>query len=276
MKPWQKARLAKASGPRFRTYAGISKALRSADALGREDAIATLRAKNTKKAADLVAKHIGGEADPGIRRFCIGMLSSMTHKPKNYIPVLKKHTFDFDRVVRGFAAEALAGEIGWKRTVQFISENFKDPANVPRAFFAHDDFVGGLHRPRKWRKEDWRALEKQAAIDARQDGLRPMLDKNSKQVRVNGIPVFLGEIGRSIGRYGNGRLTVESRERKLREEFRQAIAWHEFGETFSHGVGRAFEYASLIKTGNFRAFLKRYPKVRNEFQIIQSRWERKK
>ena len=172
----------------------------------------------------------------------------------------------------------MAGFVGWKKTIDFISENFKNPGEIPSAFFYHSRPIGGKRREiKRWLKRDWEPIKRQAVIDARkivvdekEITLTRMRNESGKPFSIKGIPVFLGRLHPDfLGAYRNGVIVVQANQRKLAPEFREAEAWHEFGEIYSHEVGIAFTLDCLNKIGKLSKYANRYgSKVRGEFPKI--------
>jgi len=153
--------------------------------------------------------------------------------------------------------------------------------NLPNAFFS---YKGIEYHNKKWLQKHWDPLRKQAAVQARKDELRRMVASNGKPCYIHGVPVFLANfprirgipLGSPLGTGVDGMLIVEARPSRLDPRDREAVAWHEFGEIFSHQTGNAFMYSHLTKTGQLDAFLNRNPYLRKELDKIKRNWEKRR
>ncbi len=109
------------------------------------------------------------------------------------------------------------------------------------------------------------------ALDlAKKKNLDRMVGKNGKPFSVNGIPVFLDHVKKNQGGlYENGLLTVD---KKIYSADRELVAWHEFGEIFSHSVGLAFEIDLLQKSGRLQSYIKRHKNREFSLKEIIKNW----
>jgi len=98
-----------------------------------------------------------------------------------------------------------------------------------------------------------------------------MKDKNGKPFSIKGIPVFLSNLPKDfLAFHKNGVIIIDKNKKELDLRDRERVAWHEFGEIFSHGVGLAFELDFLKKTNQLKDHLKRFGKTR--FSDIEKNW----
>jgi len=231
-----------------------------------------------RQAIPSIIKHLKREHFGPVKFYLMRALGKT--KDKRALPVLKSTLFDFEHMMRGQAADMLAEFFGWKRTIDFIKKRFRNPADVPRAFFYDVGYVGGKRNVARWRKSDWRSVGKQVVIDARKiviegrkQKLDRMKDKSGKPFSVNGIPVFLGKLPKDyLGFYKNGVIIIQKNTRELDPRDREVTAWHEFGEIFSHEVGLAFEVDFLKRNRQLDEYLRRIPEKRSEFEKIEKEW----
>ncbi len=256
------------AGAFSRNLAKALEGLVSQNPYARENACSRLAAYSSRNVTPAIIKRLETENSAVIRGRYISAFKKI--RDKSAILLLKNLVFDLQMEVRGPAAEALAYQAGWKKTLKFIMAKFNSPGKVPMAFF-YDSLPVGRNKGRaEWRREDWNMATKQAVIDAKKYGLTRMKNRRGNPYSVNGIPVFLGSIFEGDGFYTNGMLIV-SRAIK-RQGHREATAQHEFGEIFSHETGNAFEFDYLRKTGQLKNYLRDEPNKLFQFREIERNW----
>ncbi len=257
--------------------------LRSNDEITRAQALIPLEFYNAfdKRIVPAIAGLLQREHFVQVKITCLCAL--LRTKDRRALPAIKRTVFDFDMQAREIAVTVLADFVGWKATIEFIKKNFRKAGFVPTAFFYdYSKHVAGKS-PVEWTATDWMPIKEHASAEANRvkkqfSGFERMHGKDGKQFSIMGIPVFLEHFGGStIGEYSGGLVAVESNQKKLDPKYREAIAWHEFGEAFSHKAGTALQLDALKKSGLWQEFKKKYAgtEMIKELLQIEAKWEPK-
>ncbi|MFH1789015.1 MAG: HEAT repeat domain-containing protein [Candidatus Altiarchaeota archaeon] len=158
---------------------------------------------------------------------------------------LTKALFDRDRFVRRSAVRALKKMRGLRYVVEAINEHYPGDSlgGEPAEFFlvssGKDSDVGDVLRESGVRisevfEDGSPALGVGMYSSVREDYRRAG--------SYRGLPVFTGDVRQFLAKHVDGAIIIDD---GVPERFRDVRAAHEFGETWSHEVGLAFELLLL-------------------------------
>lgn len=208
-----------------------------------------------KQALPAMIKLLFEEGNAKTRASIAGSLGGI--KDKRVVPALKRSLFDYDRYVRIRSAESLAGHIGWRKVADLIGRRFpgKTLGEVPAEYFfghANPDEHHPLQALRHAGDPNVRSLP---GLEQKY-GKVAFLHRGFPVFIVDNIPNLGAQTGTALGKHLHGAVLIRSDVPGI---FREAIAEHEFGETFGHNAGNALEMIWLERKGQLGNFLKKYP-----------------